>query len=114
MSSRRSSGSIRAESEVEPTRSENITVTCRRSAESWVFGCASTAAASLVTGAAPVSSLMTAQHADVFEILIGQITQYRDIDAVFSKALRILRQAELFEPVRDLLHRAPFQRIHRT
>src|SRR5215468_115473 len=38
MSSRRSSGSIRAESAVEPTRSENITVTWRRSAVSWVFG----------------------------------------------------------------------------
>jgi hypothetical protein len=51
---------------------------------------------------------MTEQHADVFEILIGQITQYRDIDAVFSKALRILGQAELFEPVRDLLHHDPY------
>src|SRR5262252_1164607 len=38
MTSRRSSGSIRAESAVEPTRSENITVTWRRSAVSWVFG----------------------------------------------------------------------------
>ena len=32
MTSRRSSGSMRAESAVEPTRSENITVTWRRSA----------------------------------------------------------------------------------
>ena len=37
MTSRRSSGSMRAESAVEPTKSENITVTCRRSAASWVF-----------------------------------------------------------------------------
>ena len=37
MTSRRSSGSIRAESAVDPTRSENITVTWRRSAVSWVF-----------------------------------------------------------------------------
>ena len=34
MTSRKSSGSIRAERAVEPTRSENITVTCRRSARS--------------------------------------------------------------------------------
>src|ERR1700730_8231269 len=34
MTSRRSSGSIRAESAVEPTRSENITVTWRRAARS--------------------------------------------------------------------------------
>ena len=32
MTSRKSSGSMRAESAVEPTRSENITVTWRRSA----------------------------------------------------------------------------------
>ena len=38
MTSRRSSGSMRAESAVEPTRSENITVTWRRSAVSWDFG----------------------------------------------------------------------------
>ena len=36
MTSRRSSGSIRAESAVEPTRSENITVTWRRSADASV------------------------------------------------------------------------------
>ena len=36
--SRRSSGSMRAESAVEPTKSENITVTWRRSAVSWGFG----------------------------------------------------------------------------
>jgi hypothetical protein len=42
---RKSSGSMRADSAVEPTKSENITVTCRRSAVSWGFsstvaGCA--------------------------------------------------------------------------
>src|SRR6478609_10268361 len=37
MTSRRSSGSRRADRAVEPTRSENITVTCRRSAVSWRF-----------------------------------------------------------------------------
>ena len=36
MTSRRSSGSMRAESAVEPTKSENITVTWRRSAVSGV------------------------------------------------------------------------------
>src|SRR5215467_13463048 len=38
MTSRRSSGSMRTESVVEPTTSANITVTWRRSAVSWVFG----------------------------------------------------------------------------
>src|SRR6516164_3037731 len=45
MSSRRSSGSIRAASAVEPTRSENITVTCRRSAASAVRGAGGATAA---------------------------------------------------------------------
>jgi hypothetical protein len=51
MTSRRSSGSVRAASAVEPTRSENITVICRRSAVPW--GLCSTAAeraAAVVTG----------------------------------------------------------------
>jgi hypothetical protein len=37
--------------------------------------------------------------------LIGQVTQDREIDVVLGKALRVLGQAELFEPLRDLLHR---------
>ena len=40
MTSRRSSGSIRADRAVEPTRSENSTVTWRRSAVSWGFAAA--------------------------------------------------------------------------
>jgi hypothetical protein len=36
MTSRRSSGSSRADSAVEPTRSQNITVSCRRSASAGV------------------------------------------------------------------------------
>src|SRR5262245_48713528 len=47
---------------------------------------------------------MPKQHTDVLEILIGQITQYRDIDPVFGKARGVLGQAELLEPVSDLLH----------
>ena len=38
MTSRRSSGSSRAESAVEPTRSQNITVSCRRSASTGAGG----------------------------------------------------------------------------
>src|SRR4029077_22064 len=52
--SRRSSGSRRAESAVEPTRSENMTVTWRRSAVSWGFGAAKTG--SWADGAVPPSS----------------------------------------------------------
>src|SRR5215813_321184 len=103
MTSRRSSGSMRAESVVDPTRSENITVIWRRSAVS-VSG--SVPAANLgVAGAMPVSSPMPKGDADVFEILVGQIAKYRDINPVLGKGLGVLGHAELFEPVRNLLHR---------
>ena len=46
---------MRADSAVEPTKSENITVTWRRSAVSWTFGSVPTAG-SVVNGAALVSS----------------------------------------------------------
>jgi hypothetical protein len=36
---------------------------------------------------------------DLFEVLIGQVTQDREIDIVLGKALGVLGQAELFEPV---------------
>ena len=47
---------------------------------------------------------MPEQDADVLEVLIGQMAESRDINAVLSKALRVLGHAELFEPVRNLLH----------
>jgi hypothetical protein len=42
---------------------------------------------------------------EFFEALICQVGQNRGIDVVLGKALRILRHAELFEPVRYLLRR---------
>ena len=53
MTSRRSSGSMRADSAVEPTKSENITVTWRRSAASRALG---SIAGCGDTGKAPASS----------------------------------------------------------
>ena len=52
---------------------------------------------------------MPEQHPDVLEILIGLIAQCRNIDTVFGKALGVLGQAELLEPVRDVLHSNPPQ-----
>ena len=112
MTSRRSSGSMRAESAVEPTRSENITVTWRRSAVSWVFGSVAVVgpawcrrrAGKLADGREHLPA-MPEQDADVLEVLIGQMAEYRDIDLVLGKALGVLGHAELFEPVRNLLHR---------
>jgi hypothetical protein len=39
----------------------------------------------------------------LFEILIGQVTQDREVNIVMSKALDLLAHAELFESLRDLL-----------
>ena len=75
MTSRKSSGSMRAERAVEPTRSENITVTCRRSAVSWGFSstvadCAAVAAPKLLDSGEHYPP-MPEQHADILEVLIG-------------------------------------------
>ena len=68
-----------------------------------------------MAGAAPVSSRDRAQafcgdapsdNAKVFKVLIGQVGKDREINAVFGKALRVLGHAELFEPIRNLLHGA--------
>jgi hypothetical protein len=66
---------MRAESAVEPTRSENTTVTWRRSPVSWVFGS------------------------------VG------NIDLILGKALGVLPETELFEPVRNLLHRRSLREL---
>ena len=91
MTSRRSSGSMRAESAVEPTRSENITVTWRRSAVSWGFGSVNAGCGD--AGAAPASSAIAAQHlapmseryADLFKIMIRQMGKHRNVDVVIRK-----------------------------
>src|SRR5215472_5909521 len=44
---------------------------------------------------------------NLFEILIGQVTQNLEVNIILGKALRVLPETELFEPVRNLLHRRP-------
>src|SRR6516164_11704015 len=44
---------------------------------------------------------------NIFEVLIGQVSEDVEINIVLSKALRILPETELFEPVRNLVHRRP-------
>ena len=48
---------------------------------------------------------MAEQDAHILEILISQMRQHGDIDAVFGEALPVLGQAEYFEPIRNLMHR---------
>ena len=50
---------------------------------------------------------ITEKDAQLLQVLIGQIGQDREINAVFGKTCRVLGHAELFEPVRYQLHRGP-------
>ena len=47
---------------------------------------------------------MPEQHADILEVLIGQVGEDGKVNVVLGKALRVLGHAEFFEPVRNLLH----------
>ena len=49
------------------------------------------------------------QDADIFEVLIRQMREYRNINLVFSKTLRVLGHTELFEPVRNCCIAAPLR-----
>ena len=44
------------------------------------------------------------QHANVFEVLVGQMAENREINAVLGEALGILPQPEFLQPFRDRLH----------
>jgi hypothetical protein len=50
---------------------------------------------------------MPERDADVLEILIRQEAEYRDINFILGKALRVLPETKLSKPVRNLLHAAP-------
>ena len=112
MTSRKSSGSMRAESAVEPTRSENINrdlATLGGVLRLWLGSgggsrrCWSRAG-HLGDGSQHLSAVPE-QNADVLQVLIGQMSEYREINSVLSKTLSVLGHAELFEPVCNLLHR---------
>jgi hypothetical protein len=45
------------------------------------------------------------RDAEIFEMLLCQVGKNGNIDLVFGKPLRILGHSEVFEPVRNLLHR---------
>ena len=89
-------------------------MTWRRSGASWVFGATPVVASAssciefgaLIDGREHLPP-MPQRNADVFQILIGQMAEYRNINFVVDKAFRVLGHAELFEPVRNLLHRGP-------
>jgi len=50
---------------------------------------------------------MPEQDADVLEILIGQMAEIREINAVLGEAFGIPPQPEFLQPFRDRLHCGP-------
>jgi hypothetical protein len=48
---------------------------------------------------------MTERSANLFEVLICQILHDHKANVVLGKSLRVLPEAELLQPVSDLLHR---------
>src|SRR5258708_1996122 len=47
---------------------------------------------------------MAERDTNFFEVVVGQIAQNARINVVLGKALRVLPQAKLLEPLRNLLH----------
>jgi hypothetical protein len=43
---------------------------------------------------------MPKQDAYLLQVLIGQISEHREINSVLGKALRVLREIELLKPIR--------------
>src|SRR5579871_2880273 len=56
---------------------------------------------------------MPQRNADVLEVLIAKIGEYGNINLILGKTLSVLPETELFQPVRNLLHRGPFSWIYR-
>ena len=107
---RRSSGSIRVESAVDPTRSANITVTCRRSAVSLavmsVAGRASGGFRARVgaqggDGVEQLAAVPDNIYAKILQVLRCQVRQDRVIDRVLAECNLILSEAKAPQPTSD-------------
>ena len=118
MISRRSSGSIRAESAVEPTRSENITVTWRRSAVSLAAlrlaggasdrrrRCARFSAQS-GDGVEQLTAMPDKSDTKVLQVLRRQVRQDRVVDLILAECRLILFEAKPPQPTSDVHGGAP-------
>ena len=111
MTSRRSSGSSRAESAVEPTRSQNSTVSCRRSA---ARGAASSSRCASLSGRAELGDraqellAVTEREPELLQVLVGQVRQDLAVNVVLGKDRPVAAEPQPFEPLVDVAHgRAP-------
>ena len=96
MTSRKSSGSMRAESAVEPTRSENITVTWRRSAASASGRTGAELKSVPIRGGGQTYNrfeqtlAVPQRHAKFFKVVVGQLGQNIRVDFVRAERGLIL------------------------
>jgi hypothetical protein len=111
---RRSSGSSRTDSGVEPTRSQNITV-------SWPRSAVETSATSLASGsgtgllslrseaiaASNLRPMPDEDDAEILEVVGGQLGQHCGVDRVVAKRLFVLPHSEAVEPGSDVHTRLP-------
>src|ERR1700730_15114129 len=108
MTSRKSSGSSRAESSVERTRSQNITVSCRRSASAPPLpspaseGRAREGAIECSDGVKQASTRPDQTDAKILQVLGGQARQYPCVDLVCAERRLVLLEAEPPQPIRDI------------
>ena len=111
MTSRISSGSSRADSSVEPTRSQNSTVSWRRSASALFlssrtrFGLLGAGAASPPRSSAIAFSNLCAvaeNDPELLQISVGQLGQDFGVDRVLSKRRFVALESQLVQPSRDI------------
>ena len=126
-----SSGSRLDESAVEPTRSQNITVSWRRSASGGHGRTALPLDSSPGSGwrrRAGITALLSTQgghrlqhfqagaerQSELLEVLVGEFRQDRGVDLVVAEHRLIALQAETPEPSRDVHLAPPFRRSSTT
>src|ERR1700739_321755 len=116
MTSRRSSGSMRAESAVEPTRSENITVTWRRSAVSLAAssvarasdsGVGARALAGKEEGGEQLATTPDKSDAKLLQVLRRQPRQDAVVDLIIAECCLILFEAKPPQPTSEIHGAAP-------
>ena len=104
---------------VEPTRSQNMTVSCRRSAATVPCGLVGrsrwpgpSSPRNVGDGREQLAPMSDEADAEVLEIVGGQLGQYRGVDGVVAKRLLVLLQPETVEPRCDVHARLPAAPIH--
>src|SRR6516162_2854504 len=127
MTSRRSSGSRRVAKGVDPTRSQNMMVSCRRSASAAALpsaacggapgwppgeGVAGVGLTKLGNGFEQLAPVAHRRHADVLEIIGGQLRQHCPIDFVFPEGDLVSLETQAAQPRRYVHRRLPLALVY--